>query len=150
VGVFLPSLQGTSLDFMRDILKESKLHLKTREVVHIDVPRYPEISVKNMFEDAMKDEVLAKYLPSRRQLSNKLPERGFFFGVLATLRRQYMTDIIAKAHENRFKAPDDDPKKESILVSSTWMEELTKHPYFSREYILADLIRQAWHRYIPP
>jgi hypothetical protein len=48
-----------------------------------------------MYEDAMKDEVLQKYLPSKRQLSNKLPERAFFFGVVSTLRRQYMHDVIA-------------------------------------------------------
>jgi len=40
-----------------------------------------------------------------------------------------------QAHENRFKAPEDDPKKESIVVSSTWLEELKKHPYFSRKYL---------------
>ena len=38
VGVFLPSMKATSLDFMRDILKESKLHLKANEVIHLDVP----------------------------------------------------------------------------------------------------------------
>jgi hypothetical protein len=43
------------------------------------------------------------YLPSKQQLSNKLPERKFFFGILCTLRKQYMTDIIKDAHEKRFK-----------------------------------------------
>jgi hypothetical protein len=95
VGVFLPSIQGTSLDFLREILRDSKLYLKTQEVIHLDIPAYTEISVKNMYEDAMKDEVLQKYLPSKRQLSNKLPERAFFFGVVSTLRRQYMHDVIA-------------------------------------------------------
>ncbi len=45
----------------------------------------------------MKDAVLSKYLPSKEQLSNKLPEREFFFGVLCTLRKQYMQDIISDA-----------------------------------------------------
>jgi hypothetical protein len=93
--VFLPSIQGTSLDFLREILRDSKLYLKTQEVIHLDIPAYTEISVKNMYEDAMKDEVLQKYLPSKRQLSNKLPERAFFCGVVSTLRRQYMHDVIA-------------------------------------------------------
>ena len=135
---------------MRDILKEAKLHLKTNEVIHIDVPRYPELSVKNMYDDAMKDDVLMKYLPSKKQLSNKLPERDFFFGVLATLRRQYMTDVIKQSHENRFKAPEDDPKKDSIIVSGAWLEELKKHPYFSRKHRISYFIRKAWNWYIPP
>ena len=56
----------------------------------------------------MADPVLAKYLPSKEQLSKKLPEKDFFFGVLCTLRKQYMQDIIADANTKRFKAPDDD------------------------------------------
>ena len=66
VGVFLPSIKGTSLDFLREILSESKLHLKSHKVINLEVPAYTEISVKNMYEDAMKDEVFLKYLPSRR------------------------------------------------------------------------------------
>jgi hypothetical protein len=53
----------------------------------MEVPNYPEISVKSLYDDALTDEDLAKYLPTRKQLSNKLPERDFFFGVLCTLRR---------------------------------------------------------------
>jgi hypothetical protein len=54
--------------------------------VHLEVPKYQEISVTNIFEDAISDPELAKYLPSKKQLSGKLPERNFFFGVLSTLR----------------------------------------------------------------
>ena len=53
----------------------------------MEVPNYPEISVKNLYDDACNDADLAKYLPSKKQLSNKLPEKDFFFGVLCTLRR---------------------------------------------------------------
>jgi len=31
----------------------------------MEVPCYQEISVKNLYEDAMKDELLVKYLPSK-------------------------------------------------------------------------------------
>ena len=42
-----------------------------------------------------------------------------------------MQDVISQAHAIRFKAPDNDPKKDSIVVSEQWMVELNKHPYFS-------------------
>ena len=64
VGIFLPSIQGTTLSFMRDILKDEKRALKTNEVVHLEVPLYAEISVKNLYEDAMADPDLSRYLPS--------------------------------------------------------------------------------------
>ena len=63
-----------------------------------------------MFPDAMQDPVLQKYLPSIEQLSNKLPERDFFFGVLCTLKRQYMADVVEEAQKKRFKISDEDPK----------------------------------------
>jgi len=51
----------------------------------MEVPHY-EISVKNLYEDAIKDEQLSKYLPTKEQLSGKLPEREFFFGIMCTLK----------------------------------------------------------------
>ena len=80
-------MKGTKLSFMRDILSEKKLHLKQNEVIRLDIPAYQEISVKNLYDDALKDPVLCKYLPTKEQLSNKLPEREFFFGVLCSLRK---------------------------------------------------------------
>jgi hypothetical protein len=40
----------------------------------LEIPSYEEISVKNLYPDAMADPVLSKYLPSKEQVSNKLPE----------------------------------------------------------------------------
>ena len=90
-------MKGTKLSFMRDILSNQKLHLKQNEVIRLEIPNYQEISVKNMYEDAMKDPELSKYLPTKEQLSNKLPERDFFFSVMCTLKKQYMQDIIEEA-----------------------------------------------------
>jgi methylase of polypeptide subunit release factors len=102
-------MKGTKLSFMRDILSETKQHLKQNEVIRLEIPQYQEISVKNLYDDAMRDPALAKYLPSKEQLSNTLPEReDFFFGVLCTLKMQYMQDIIAGANSKRFKASEDD------------------------------------------
>ncbi len=64
VGVSLPSLHGTSLDFMREILSEKKRHLKVNEVIHLEVPKYQELSIKNLYDDALADPELQKYLPS--------------------------------------------------------------------------------------
>ena len=48
---------------MRDNLSEAKLFLRTNEVNHMKVPLFQEISVKNLYHDAMSDPVLKKYLP---------------------------------------------------------------------------------------
>jgi hypothetical protein len=77
----------------------------------MEVPCYLEIYVNNLCEDAIKDELLARYLPTKEQLSGRLPEREFFFGLLCTLRNQYMKDIIADAQKVSYTVPEDDPKK---------------------------------------
>ena len=124
-------MHGTKVGFMRDLLSEAKLCLKQNEVNRMEVPCYQEISVKNLYEDAIKDEVLAKYLPSKEQLAGRLPEREFFFGLLCTLKNQYMKDIIADAHKARYTVADDDAKKQGIVISEAWLAELEKHPFHS-------------------
>ena len=56
-------MQGTKLSYLRDILSDKKLHLKKSDVIKMDIPAYEELSVKNLYDDAMMDEVLSKYLP---------------------------------------------------------------------------------------
>ena len=131
VNVFLPTMKGTKLSFMRDILSDTKRHLKQNEINHMEVPNFQELSVKNMYNDALADPVLSKYLPSKEQLSGKLPERDFFFGILCTLKNQYMKDVIADAQKKRYGVQPDDERKQGILITDTWFAELTKHPYYS-------------------
>jgi hypothetical protein len=98
--------------------------------------------VKNFYEDAMKDELLGKYLPTREQLSGRLPERDFFFGLMCTLRNQNMKDIIAGAHKAIYTVAEDETKKQAISISDAWMAELQKHPYHSSKLMLLILVEK--------
>jgi hypothetical protein len=144
VGIFLPTIQRTSLDFLRDILKEEKWHLKQKDVIHLEVPHYSELSVKSLYSDALADDTLKMYLPSKKQVSNKLPEREFFFGVIGTLKKLWLTEVIRVANEKRNKASEEAGDKNRIVISQSWMKELTAHPYFSRNIKLITFIRQTW------
>jgi hypothetical protein len=84
----------------------------------------------------MKDELLMKYLPTREQLSGRLPERDFFFGLMCTLCNQYIKDIIAGAHKARYTVAEDDTKNQAISISEAWMAELQKHPYHSSKFCM--------------
>lgn len=94
VGLFLPTQEGTKISFLKALLSEEKKAFKSNEIRMIEIPNYPEISVTNLYDDAMSDPDVAIYLPSKLQLSNKLPERNFFFGVLATLKPEYLNEVI--------------------------------------------------------
>lgn len=58
-------MEGTKLSFMRDILSDKKRALKQSDVTHLEIPNYPEISVKNMYQDALGDAELVKYIPTK-------------------------------------------------------------------------------------
>jgi hypothetical protein len=45
------------------MLSDKKQHLKRNEVIFMAIPNYKEISVSNIYDDAIKDPVLQKYLP---------------------------------------------------------------------------------------
>ena len=58
-------MHGTKVSFMRDILSEKKLYLKQNDVNHMEVLNYQELSVKNLYDDAMQDPLLSRYLPNK-------------------------------------------------------------------------------------
>jgi hypothetical protein len=102
-GLFLPSYEATKLSFIRAILQNKKKVLKSNEIKKITVPMYAEISVKNLYDDAMNDQELKQYLPDLEQSSGKLPEREFFFSVMNTIKQDYLSKIIEIADQKRFK-----------------------------------------------
>ena len=108
----------------------------------MEVPYHLEISVKNLYEDSMKDELLVKYMPTKEQLSGRLPEIDFFFGLMCTLRNQYMKDIISGAKKARYTVGEDDKKNQAINISQAWMAELKKHPYHSSKWLMLILVEK--------
>ena len=46
-------MKATKLSFIRDILADMKLHLKQNEVIRLEIPNYQELSVKNLYDDAI-------------------------------------------------------------------------------------------------
>ena len=131
VGLFLPSQHGTKINFIRAILQNKKQALKQTVISHIVVPKYEELSVKNLYEDALSDPEVGGYLPELTMNSNRLPERDFFFGILGTIKPDYLKQIINDAHKNRYEAGNKDQEKNYIMIKDKWLEELTKHPFLS-------------------
>ena len=68
----------------------------------------------------MNDPLLKDYLPDLDQNSNRLPERDFFFGILGTLKPDYLKKIIEDANKNRFSVNESDPKKDFIMIEDSW------------------------------
>ena len=115
MGLFLPSYSGTKITFIKDILRNKKQVFRQNEVKHIEVPHYEELSVKNLYKDALKDNALRSYLPEEEEDSNRQPERDFFFGIVGTVKPDYLTKIIADANNERYGR--EGPKNEKTLIT---------------------------------
>jgi len=127
----MPTQKGTKVSFLRAIFCNKKKTLKQTNVSSIVVPHYDELSVKNLYADAMKDELVKDYLPDLEQNSNKVPERDFFFGILNSLRPQYIKKVIEDANKVRYEVDVKDPQKDYIMLDEDWYKEFMKYPYFS-------------------
>jgi len=80
------------------------------------VPKFEELSVKNLYSDALNDPDVGPYIPDLEMNSNRLPERDFFFGVLSTIKPDYLKQIIDDAHKNRYESGTQDQEKNYIMV----------------------------------
>ena len=102
MGLFLPTQKGTKVSFLRAIFCNKKKALKQSNVTKVVVPHFEEFSVKNLYDDAMKDELIKDYLPDLEQNLNRILERDFFFGILGSLRPEYLSKIIQDANKVRY------------------------------------------------
>ena len=105
----MPTQKGIRISFLRAIFCNRKKALKQTKVNSIVVPHYDELSVKNLYGDAMKFELVKDYLPELEQNSNRILERDFFFGILNSLRPQYLRKVIDDANRVRYEADVNDP-----------------------------------------
>jgi hypothetical protein len=108
------------------------------------VPMYPEISVKDLYPEAVLDPEVAPYLPDFEEGSHKLPERDFFFGILATKKTEYLKKIISDAHLARMKGEEEKEEKEVIMIKQDWLDELNRHPHVSSKTFFLNHFRKTW------
>ena len=50
---------------------------------------------------------------------------------MATVKGEYLKKIIAGADEQRYKEGKSQIKDDHIMISDSWLEELTKYPFIS-------------------
>ena len=51
-------------DYAKEIFAEDKKLIKKKDVMYIDVPKFDELSVKNLYDQLLKLDFMAKYFPS--------------------------------------------------------------------------------------
>ena len=82
--LYLPPDRMMNIEFLKAVLCEKKRLLKLKDVKFIFVPRYEELSVKNLLPHLQKQPDFMVYFPENFP-KNHPPDREYFFNVLNTL-----------------------------------------------------------------
>ena len=114
--LYLPPASMINKDYLKDILAEHKRLIELKDVIMVSVPKYDELSVKQVWPMIKADPDLMKFFPDKLP-KGKLPDREYTFNVLSTLREDYVKKIINHAHKLRNATADQDRQGEFIKVS---------------------------------
>ena len=76
-------------DFLKAVLADQKRLLKLSELRTVNVPKFDELSVKNIFPLIRQDAEVMLYFPDSYPKGRE-PDRNFTFNVLNTLRKMYV------------------------------------------------------------
>ena len=73
-------------DYAKDIFAESKCLIKKKNVFFIDVPKYDELSVKNLYTKLMSLDNMDRYFPDTFPKGRQC-DRDYLFNVANTLHQ---------------------------------------------------------------
>ena len=118
-------------DFLRAVLSGQKRLLKLSEVNYICVPKYDEVSVRNLWGKLSNDEDFMKLMPTSLP-KGRYPSREYVFNCLNTLRPDYCDKVVQTANQNRFSAQTQGSQDKNIAVNAEWHEALLKMPFISQ------------------
>ena len=87
-------------DYAKAVFRGEKKLLKNGDVKRIDVKKYEELSVKNLYEDFLTLNGVAEYFPDSYP-KGRCCDRDFMFNVVHTLYPEIVKAIIDGAHKER-------------------------------------------------
>ena len=120
-------------DFLRLVLTEKKRLLHMNDVRRINVPKYDELSVKNLFPKFKDDAAVMSFMPDQMP-KGKTIDREYFFNCLNTVKPDYVRDLITHANKLRFGGGQKDNEMDEVKCSDRWWNELNSMPFISRKY----------------
>ena len=91
----MPTLKNCRLQHIQDVLSKKKKVLKVCETNPRQIPSWPELGVKHIYPIVVENvpEIL-DYLPDPHGKEQRLPERQFFYAVVATLYSEQLDNLI--------------------------------------------------------
>ena len=101
----------------------------------VTVPHYPELSVKEYYEQYKEDEKLMWFMPSNYAKGRQI-DRDYFWNVFNTVYPEAVQEIIGAARAQRFNAETEEQQNETIAMSADWFNRLHSVPFKSSKCFL--------------
>ena len=83
-------------DFAKEVFQGKKKLLKLSEVKLIQMTKYDELSVKNLYDKFLTLEGMAEYFPSKYP-KGRICDREYMFNVANTLHQDVLKELIEHA-----------------------------------------------------
>ena len=91
----MPKKNSCNLAFLQDLAEGKKKYLLRRNVPQFSVPQWPELATKRLLPGVLADRDLKDYFPNYG--NNKVPDRSFFWGVLAAIKPCFTQALVKQA-----------------------------------------------------
>ena len=107
--------------------------LKQKEVAIIDIPKYEELSVKNIWSLVKAANDLCEYFPDYSD--KQVPDRDFMFSILWTFRHDVIEKMVEDARKNRALASNENEgqfvyiQKDLFNEIANVLSQKSKHLY---------------------
>ena len=62
--IYLPEYRYTPFLFLKELLNDQKIPIYKNKITIVDVPKWPEFNIDDMYDFAKNDERFSKYLPN--------------------------------------------------------------------------------------
>ena len=119
VQLYLPPDTMINKDFLKAVLSDQKKLLKLNELRCVAVPKFDELSVKNIFPLIMQDKSVMQYFPDEYP-KGRVPDREYTFNVLNSLQPEYVQKMVTHAQAQRNACTEESNHAQEILISHKW------------------------------
>jgi hypothetical protein len=122
-------------DYLRLLLKDGKKLMPLRDVRTVNVPKFDELSVKNIFPKKMDDPRFMAYFPDKSP-RGRWPNRTYFFNILNTLEPGQTEEMIRHANKLRNAVQEGEREDQNVVVTEEWWQALHKTPFVSGKFTI--------------
>ena len=106
-------------DFLKLIFAEKKQLMPLAELRSVSVPKYDELSIKNVYPHIQNDPTLRCFFPDAYPKGRE-PDRTYVFNILHTVKPDLVKQMILHAQKQRNCVMEDSQGADQIVMSTAW------------------------------